>query len=139
MQDDTRGYLVDLENLEIRIGGDCPDFLSAKTALVEYAKMRLVETERDVRIAQQNFLTAKGNFLRLSISDITISVEFQGARARLIETDYDLSVANRNFRNAHHDFIRAQQTKNPYEFQPYEDLGFAPHGPLTTLNLNGEG
>lgn len=139
MQDDTRGYLVDLENLEIRIGGDCPDFLAAKTALVEYAKTRLAEAEKAVRIAQQNFLTAKGNFLRLSISDITISVEFQGARARLIETDYDLSVANRNFRNAHHDFIRAQQTKNPYEFQPYEDLGFAPHGPLTTLNLNSEG
>ena len=139
MQDDSRGYHIDLENLEIRIGGDCPDFLSAKTALVEYAKTRLAEAEKAVRIAQQNFLTAKGNFLRLSISDITISVEFQGARARLIETDYDLSVANRNFRNAHHDFIRAQQTKNPYEFQPYEDLGFAPHGPLTALNLNCEG
>ena len=139
MQNDTRGYHIDLENLEIRIGGDCPDFLAAKTALVEYAKMRLVETERDVRIAQQNFLTAKGNFLRLSISDITISVEFQGARARLIETDYDLSVAGENHIRALQDFIRAQQHKNPYDFQPYEGLGFAPNGPLTVLNFNCEG
>ena len=139
MQDDSRGYHIDLENLEIRIGGDCPDFLSAKTALVEYAKTRLAEAEKAVRIAQQNFLTAKGNFLRLSISDITISVEFQGARASLIESDYDLSVAQKDQVYALQDFIRTQQTKNPYDFQPYEDLGFAPHGPLTAINRKSEG
>ena len=139
MQDDTRGYLVDLENLEIRIGGDCPDFLSAKTALVEYAKTRLVETERDSRIAEQNFRDAKSNFLRLRHSSFSNPLEFSGARARLIEADYALSAAEENHIRAHHDFIRAQQHKNPYEFQPYENMGFAPHGPLTTLNLNGEG
>ena len=139
MQDDSRGYLVDLESLEIRISGDCPDFLSAHTALVEYAKNRLVEAERSARIARQNFLNAKSNFFLLAVSGLGNGAEVVGARARHIEADYDLSLAERNLRFAHQDFIRAQQTKNPYEFQPYARMGFDPHGPLTALNLNGKG
>lgn len=137
MQDDTRGYHIDLENLEIRIGGDCPDFLSAKAKLVEYAKNRLVEAERAVQIAQQNFANARSNFLALPLP--LNSAEFLGARARLIESDYDLSIAQKKQIYAMQDFIRAQHHKNPYDFQPYENMGFDPHGPLTALNLNGEG
>lgn len=137
MQDDSRGYHIDLENLEIRIGGDCTNFLSAHTALVGYAKTRLAEAEKAVQIAQQNFANARANFLGLSLP--VNSAEFLGARARLMEADYDLSVARENHGNAHHDFIMAQRHKNPYDFQPYEDLGFAKHGPLTALNLDGEG
>jgi len=114
MQDDKRGYHIDLENLEIRIGGDCPDFLTAKTALVEYAKKRLVEAERSVQIALQN----------------------QGTQG---QAGSPLNVATQELNYAHQDFIRANQHKNPYKFQPYENMGFAPHGSLTALNLNGEG
>lgn len=139
MQDDTRGYLVDLENLEIRIGGDCPDFLSAKTALVGYAKTRLVETEKSFLEAQQNYTTAL-NITRILSESKNIDVaDRYAAKTRLVEADYDLSVAEENHIRAHQDFIRAQQTKNPYEFQPYGGLGFAPHGPLTVLNFNCEG
>lgn len=139
MQDDSRGYLVDLENLEIRIGGDCPDFLTAKKMLVEYAKKRLVEAGIAVRITRQNFLNTKSNFFLGAVSGLTNGAKLLGARARHIEADCDLSGAERNLRFAHQDFIRAQQTKNPYEFQPYENMGFDAHGPLTALNLNGEG
>lgn len=114
MQDDTRGYLVDLENLEIRIGGDCPDFLTAKTTLVEHAKKRLVEAERAVQIALQN----------------------QGTQG---QAGSPLNAATQELNYAHQDFIRANQHKNPYKFQPYEKMGFDIHGPLTALNLNGEG
>ena len=139
MQDDTRGYLVDLENLEIRIGGDYPDFLSAKTALVGYAKTRLVETQKSLMEAQQNYAAARSSFRHLTPVQIMNAAEYLPSQSRVIEADYDLSVAEENHIRAHQDFIRAQQHKNPYEFQPYGDLGFAPHGPLTTLNLNGEG
>lgn len=115
MQDDTRGYLVDLENFEIRIGGDCPDFLTAKKALVEHARKRLVEAERAVQIALQN----------------------QGTQG---QSGSPLNLATQELNYAYQDFIRATQQKNPYRLQqPYEDLGFAPHGPLTVLNFNCEG
>lgn len=114
MQEDIRGYHVDLENIQICIGGDCPDFLTAKTKLVEHAKNRLVEAERAVQIALQN----------------------QGTQG---QAGSPLNVATQELNYAHQDFIRAQQHKNPYDFQPYEDLGFAPHGPLTVLNFNCEG
>lgn len=114
MQDDTRGYLVDLENFEIRIGGDCPDFLTAKKALVEHAKNRLVEAERAVQIALQN----------------------QGTQG---QAGSPLNAATQELNYAHQDFIRAQHHKNPYKFNPYDNMGFDPHGPLTALNLNGEG
>lgn len=114
MQNDTRGYHVDLENIEIRIGGDCPDFFTAKNTLVEYAKKRLIEAERAVQIALQS----------------------QGAQG---QTGSPLNIATQDLNRAHQDFILAKQTKNPYRFQPYENMGFAPYGPLTALNLNGEG
>ena len=139
MQDGTRGYLVDLENLEIRIGGDCPDFLAAKTALVEYAKTRLVETEKSFLEAQQNYTTAL-NITRILSESKNIDVaDRYAAKTRLVEADYDLSVAEENHIRALQDFIRAQKHKNPYDFQPYGGLGFAPHGPLTVLNFNCEG
>jgi hypothetical protein len=115
MQEDIRGYHIDLENLEIRIGGDCPNFFTAKTMLVECAKNRLVEAERAVQIALQN----------------------QGTQG---QAGSPLNVATQELNYAHQDFIRANQQKNPYRLQqPYEDLGFAPHGPLTVLNFNCEG
>lgn len=114
MQEDIRGYHIDLENLEIRIGGDCPNFLTAKTKLVEHAKNRLVEAERAVQIALQN----------------------QGTQG---QAGSPLNVATQELNHAYQDFIRAQHHKNPYKFNPYDNMGFAPHGSLTALNLNGEG
>lgn len=139
MQDDRSGYHVDLENLDIRINGSYSDFLSAHTALVAYAKTRLIYADQGLMVAQQNYITALNIVKVLATSQNIDVADRYAAKSRLIEADFDLSVAVQNQLRAHQDFFRAQNYKNPYEPNPYEEMGFAPHQPLTALNLDGEG
>lgn len=59
---------------------------------------------------------------------------FQAARSALITALHlDLKHAPEDA-DAYDRYRRAWDVKNPNEPQPFEEMGFAPHGPLTALN-----
>lgn len=113
-------YSVNYSTQEITRGSDFHTEQAAQNALAEYIRLNTT-----YGIDLENVEVVRGGEHK----------SFQSAKMALVE-----AVANQNqegWQSAVSTdlYRRAWDVKNPNELQPFESMGFAPHQPITALNL----
>ena len=134
-------YAVNYSTQEIIRGSDFHGKQAAQNALDDHLRMSLVAMSREM--AALNAGGYMPDYVNVTVEAGGPYPDFLSAKNALIavcgrnlrEKDEDCEWADKKRESARVALELAKATRNPNEPTTFESMGFAPHQPLTALNL----
>lgn len=122
-------YYVDHTTLSVKQSSCGTDFQTeqaAQNALADYIRLN---TTYGIDVDPDNFGVVSGGPYRDFLSAKNALIEFAIAAQAQVKGHAVMEAIAETF------YLRALDARNPNESTAFESMGFAPHGPLTALNL----